>query len=92
MNTSVDEQEKLSINISPNPVKEVANITFELDNEAEVAMKIYDAKGRLVHSENLHMQPGAQKIRWNANKVDNGIYFCHIIAGGHTKTVKLFVK
>ncbi|MCF8307531.1 MAG: T9SS type A sorting domain-containing protein [Bacteroidales bacterium] len=92
VSTSVDEQEKLSLNISPNPVKEVANITFELDNEAEVAMKIYDAKGRLVHSENRHMQPGAQKIRWNADKVDSGIYFCHIIAGNHTKTVKLFVK
>ncbi|MCF8307529.1 MAG: T9SS type A sorting domain-containing protein [Bacteroidales bacterium] len=92
VNTSVDEQEKLSMNIYPNPVKDVANIAFELDNEAEVAMKIYDAKGRLVHSENHQMQPGSQKIRWNADKVDSGIYFCHIIAGEHTKTVKLFVK
>lgn len=80
------------MNIYPNPVKDVANIALELDNETEVAMKIYDVKGRLVNSENHQMQPGAQKIQWNAREVDEGIYFCHIIAGKHSKTVKLFVK
>lgn len=60
----------------PNPFNPETVIKFSIPEKTFVTMKVYDALGREVESlVNSNVTPGVYTVKWNAEKVNSGIYF-----------------
>ena len=84
------------ISVSPNPFNELAVISYTLEKQSEVELKVYNLKGQLIKT--LHkgsQNKGEQVLAWdgsdNRNQaVSSGLYFLRLSAsGGILKTHKL---
>jgi type IX secretion system substrate protein len=81
----------------PNPFNGTTNIPFELQNEGNVNITIYDVLGRKVKT--LINKPytfGKHKISWdgtdaNSNNVSSGIYLYRIKTKNYSKTKRLLL-
>ena len=61
-----------SISIFPNPVQRELNFSLELAKNADVGIKIWDVKGRLIHQTALtNKDPGAHHWRMELPKLSN---------------------
>lgn len=64
----------------PNPVKEYTDIKFNLDNAANVTLRVYNISGAMVAEVfNGYLGKGEQTINWNVRTIDgqvaaNGTY------------------
>lgn len=78
----------------PNPFNMSTLISYELTNEAEVKLDIYDILGRKVTTLVDELQlAGAHNITWNAKDVVSGVYFYKIQIDDYTDTKRmLFIK
>ena len=84
------------ISVSPNPFNELAVISYTLEKQSEVELKVYNLKGQLIKT--LHkgsQNKGEHILAWdgsdNRNQaVSSGLYFLRLSAsGGILKTHKL---
>ncbi len=76
----------------PNPVSENCSIEFELLKPALVSLKIFGRMGReLAELENRWMPAGHQQIKWTADILPEGVYFCRRQAGSEV-VVKKIIK
>ncbi|MDD3548319.1 MAG: FlgD immunoglobulin-like domain containing protein [Candidatus Cloacimonetes bacterium] len=84
------------ISVSPNPFNELAVISYTLEKQSEVELKVYNLKGQLIKT--LHkgsQNKGEQVLAWdgsdNRNQaVSAGLYFLRLSAsGGILKTHKV---
>jgi hypothetical protein len=80
----------------PNPITNgFARISFTLAEPSQVALKIYDASGRLVKTlVNEFKNAGVYCVSWNCRddynrKVAEGVYFCTLQTGNYNSTKKL---
>ena len=76
----------------PNPFNPVTNITFTLQQSANVNMKIYTLLGEeitTVISENY--SSGIHTIQWGAGDLPSGMYLCSLQAGEEQKIIKLLL-
>jgi hypothetical protein len=76
----------------PNPFNPSTNIRFELPNEGEVQISIYDIRGSLVTElVSDWMEAGYHQLQWNGSHTASGIYFIQMIAdnGSYHKTMKI---
>jgi len=80
--TSIDEATKniiLNWSIYPNPFKENVTIEFVLKDNSAVEIFATDLLGNTVDViSNEMMQSGINNVKWNANKLSNGIYLVTI--------------
>ena len=78
----------------PNPFNGETIIAYDLPNEANVAIEIFDISGRRVDTITPGAQPaGSHIIRWDARELSSGVYFYRLNAGGRSETRKLlFLK
>ena len=79
----------------PNPFNPTTTLRYDLPEQANVNITIYDLLGRQVASIiNQEQKAGFQSVIWNAtndlgNPVSAGIYLCEIKAGKFVQTKKL---
>ncbi len=60
----------------PNPFNPRTSISYSLSKSANVSLKVYDVKGRLVETlADGYKSPATHTVEWNADKVASGIYF-----------------
>ncbi|MDZ7374351.1 MAG: family 10 glycosylhydrolase [candidate division KSB1 bacterium] len=74
----------------PNPFNVATVIPFDLVDNAEVRLEIFDLRGRRVAV--LVDQPlaaGHYRVRFEASDLPSGTYLCRLTAGGHVMTRKL---
>ncbi|MEA3505531.1 MAG: C25 family cysteine peptidase [Bacteroidota bacterium] len=66
-----------NLTLSPNPAKEVLNISFNTDNSSQLSLKIVDTYGHVVMNfENIFTsQNGIMKARMNVSDLSAGVYF-----------------
>jgi hypothetical protein len=82
---------KLSQN-QPNPASGSTLIQYEIKNEANVVMEIYDQNGRLVNSYNEGKQTaGLHHIQIDINKYSGGFYYYSLKADHHRLTKKMIL-
>lgn len=78
----------------PNPFNPSTIIKYSVPRLSFVQIKIYDLVGREIKtliSEEKHV--GNYEIKYNANDITSGIYFCKMIANGFNQTKKIvFIK
>jgi hypothetical protein len=79
----------------PNPFNPTTSIKYQLANNANVKLVVYNMLGQVVKTlVNQEQEAGYYTIRWNGTnefggKVSSGIYIYRIIAGDFISTVKM---
>jgi len=78
----------------PNPFNPATNISFSIDNPANVKLSVMDSLGREVAVLcNRYLESGSYTLRWNALREASGIYFAKLnyfsSSDDRSKTIKL---
>ena len=80
------------LRIYPNPANSLLVVSYSLFEKTNVSLNIYDLIGNQVLSLVNQEQPkGENKIEFNTEKLNNGIYFCKLQAGSSSMTKKIVV-
>jgi parallel beta-helix repeat protein len=76
----------------PNPFNTQTTITYELKENAQVSLKIYNIFGQLAETVvNDYKTAGYHSVLWNASNVSSGLYFYRIEVGEYTETKKCLI-
>ena len=74
----------------PNPFNPATKIRFNLKENSDVKMTIYNTSGKVIDELiSSYMNRGEYEIAWNAADRPSGIYFCKLVAGGQERTLRL---
>ncbi len=74
----------------PNPFYQETSIDFEIPNEAEVEINIYDLRGRLIRSRGSNYTKGRHQVTIDGSVLSQaGIYYYQIKAGAFCQTRKM---
>lgn len=87
--TSYKETNKVSI--YPNPARENATISVDLQSTSDVAAYIYNINGQLVKVMSQRNQSGNVTFNINTSSMDTGTYIVKIITGEGTQSSKFIV-
>ncbi len=82
-NNETANQFKLNQNY-PNPFNPVTNISFNIEKQSNVTLKIYNAAGMEVETliNNEQMEAGTRSIIFSGDKLSSGIYFYTLFING----------
>ncbi|MBD3289994.1 T9SS type A sorting domain-containing protein, partial [candidate division KSB1 bacterium] len=76
----------------PNPFNAWTIIEFELPEDAEVEVSIYNITGQKLQSfDRRQMQAGVHRIQWNANDVSSGVYIIRMATTKFSETRKVML-
>lgn len=76
----------------PNPVTDIAQVTFQLEEAADVGIAVLNAMGQEVIKQDIgRLSTGAQSLEIPTSQLQPGIYFLRMLLPEGQKTVK-FVK
>lgn len=94
-NRGINPQTYLLLQNFPNPFNPSTTISYDLQEQSEVSLTIYDISGREVAILKHQEQPaGHYQTQWSGvdelgNPVSNGVYFARLQAGLYSKTIKM---
>lgn len=92
-NTSVAETvSKVSINVFPNPAKEVVTVSLSNVSSSSVSVTLIDMLGKTVFESVYSVNTSAQNLGIDLNKINPGVYFIHVIAGNEKLTKRIVVN
>lgn len=80
-----------SVKMYPNPASDQVNIALDMENQAEVTVRIYNTLGEVVYN-NVTAATGNTVETINTNEYTSGVYFVEISTGDQTVTQKLVIK
>jgi hypothetical protein len=76
----------------PNPFNPGTTITFHIPKRDHIVITLFDITGTEVETlTNSTFDPGMYTIRWNAESVSSGVYFCRLHSGTTTITKRMVV-
>ena len=77
----------------PNPFNPIVKVPFEINQESDVELSIFDVQGKKVKElmPLQKMNPGKYTIEWNASLYPSGMYFYTIYAGTFVETNKMIL-
>jgi hypothetical protein len=76
----------------PNPFNISTLIKYELPNQSQVTIDIYDILGRKVTTVENAVQPaGYHEVIWNAGALPSGVYFYKLQAGNFSESNKMIL-
>ena len=79
------------LQIRPNPVREMAEIEFGVEETGSVRLSVFDSQGRaaavLIDST---FGPGLHRTSWSSSNLASGVYFLRLTKGGRHES-KSFV-
>ncbi|HRI85859.1 MAG TPA: T9SS type A sorting domain-containing protein [Ignavibacteria bacterium] len=74
----------------PNPFNPETKINFQIPNESNVSLKVFDNSGKEVATlVNGNKTAGYHTVSFNASNLSSGIYFYKLEAEGFTKVMKM---
>jgi hypothetical protein len=74
----------------PNPFNASTTIEFELSQQENVSISVYDLLGRQITTiANGEYSAGSHSVTWQADDISSGIYFYHLDAGDRTETRRM---
>lgn len=82
---------KFEVTVYPNPLQNEGSVRFELKENADVKIDIYNLSGRLVYSSKEYKTMGINDISFDASSMDKGAYIVKIKAGKQISSTK-FIK
>jgi hypothetical protein len=82
----------ISMQVSPNPVREVTTIRFTLDQDSQANLAIYNLNGQIVGQLcNEKLPKGTHEFRWNCNGIAPGVYVVRLQSGSTITTNKIIL-
>jgi hypothetical protein len=88
--TGIAEQEDLTFDVYPNPVKDYTLVHFNLKGDESVELVIYNLVGKQVFESGLESYgPGNHSIKVEAAHLQTGIYFVNLRIGDQMFTRKI---
>ncbi|MBT7787259.1 MAG: T9SS type A sorting domain-containing protein [Calditrichaeota bacterium] len=76
----------------PNPANGPVRLSFGLENDAHLSLKVFDLSGRLITTlANGNFKTGNYQMTWNTDAVASGLYLVKLAVPGRDKTVKVAV-
>ena len=91
----VEEEPDLTFEVSqnfPNPFENKTIISIQLHSAANLEINIFDVLGKKVYENHYVAGPGVEKIEFDADEFDSGIYFYTVINDEHKITKKMIVE
>ena len=77
----------------PNPFNPSTVIKYEITKFSKVILRIYNLAGQEIETLTNNYQPkGTYEIKWQANGLSSGIYFCTLQVGKLKKTKKIIYQ
>ncbi len=86
-----DVTEALSISVYPNPVNDVANIEFNLNNSNGATISLHNSIGELVYT-NATLSNGLNKVTIGTETLANGFYIVSLTTENGTLTKKISIN
>lgn len=83
----------IDVRISPNPAQDRALLSFDLQQQSEVSVRMISADGRMVLE--VPAQPfgsGRQQMALDTRQVPTGVYFVQLLTDGMHNTLKMSVE
>ncbi len=80
-----------SLSIYPNPSTSVANISLNLNDEANVTISVVNTLGQTVYTNALGNVNGNQNIQINTTDLEEGIYLVNVTVDGNTTTQRISI-
>lgn len=81
-----------NLKVYPNPIVNEAYIDFEVENNTQVTIEVYDLSGRKVISNNVGTyQEGLHKASFSVEGLKSGTYIVKVQAGEKSSTAKVMV-
>jgi Secretion system C-terminal sorting domain len=88
-----EETTTTGMSVYPNPTNNMANLVYNLTNEADVKLTVTDLTGKVVMTENYGSQvKGSYKVDLNTSEFANGVYFYTVNVNGVNSTKKFTVS
>lgn len=89
----VDAPDKLELNtIYPNPFNPTTTITYSVNKQADVKIRVFNVLGQRVQTlVNRQQLPGKYSVRFDGTGLSNGIYFIRFISEGVYQTRKVLL-
>jgi hypothetical protein len=85
-------EEKLALNIYPNPTNETINIEYTSENDSDTHIEIYDVLGNLIQKQVEIGSIGKHNLRLGLDeKISTGNYIIRV-SNGNTSAVRKFTK
>jgi len=82
----------VSISSYPNPTSGPVSIKYQLIEQVNVKISVYDVYGKLIKElVNTKQEAGSYSIQFNGSKLSDGIYYCRIEAGSNNDITKIAV-
>jgi len=91
----VNDREKTKLlagNPYPNPVEEILNLRLNSLVSGTVVVEIVDIQGRIIHSENIALSGGNNRISINTGDLSKGIYLLRVNSAGYEPIQRRFIK
>jgi len=88
----VADNEVFYVNLYPNAVSAIGNLTFNLSTKKSINLRIVNLTGKVIANENYDLSAGEQTIQFNARDYAPGNYFAVISAKGKVLSTKQFIK
>jgi hypothetical protein len=74
----------------PNPFNPATEIRYAIPKDTHVTLKVYNVMGaEVTNLVDGDQSAGAYTVRWDARDLSNGVYFCRLLAGEFSMTVKM---
>ncbi len=86
-----DNQPETIITVYPNPLRSTAAISYFLNEDSEVEIRIYDNSGSCVKKLISFQNKGKQKTIWNSKGLPRGLYHYSILINNIITTGKIIV-
>lgn len=82
---------KFEVMVYPNPLQNHGAVRFELTENTNVEVEIYNLSGRLVYSAKEYYTSGMHNMSFDATRLDKGAYIVRVNAGKNSASAK-FIK
>ena len=74
----------------PNPFNSSTKFIFQVPKTSNVKLIIYNILGKEISVLlNKRLNPGTYETVWDANNFSSGVYYCMLISGNYSKSIKL---
>ncbi len=84
---------EIKFNVQPNPMNENATISFELKQNQQVKIILFDMMGReVITAEDAQLIAGSHHININKNNLKSGMYFIRFESGENVFNHKLLIN
>ena len=82
------ESESISIQVYPNPAREMVKVDWDATSSGETSLKMVDAMGREVYQKNLTQIKGVNSTTFFTQNLPKGLYFIQV----NTQRKKLLLQ